>query len=424
MNIHEQKLISKIVAERKLPTKVNFAYFHDLREEMMYIEQFWMQYSAIPSQETLCTEFPNLEIINTPDPIEFYEAGVIKNHNEREILVGIENMLKFRDEGRIDLAISEAYSIYKNGVFENGKFTDYDDYDKTIYDMYNFRNTIKGKMWRFQSFPSLHEYIPALYGGEFHVIAGRPKAGKSYLALAMMLDLYKQGAKVLVTSGELFERQLIERCDMLLSGISPDFFEGGFLSPHKMNEIKEIRQRAASNGGKLYYLGKDHGDLYSFNQSKQDMRGTLYPVMSFLKEHPVDVVLIDSLYIYKPMNVSRNASTWERVTETIKDAVGLTKDNSVLTITTTQFGRSGERKKTGAKSEDVGYTDAFLQYCDGLYGLRATEEMQSTGTREFDILAVREGERGQLFLDYKFSPNVSIREAFYDFEEESEFVNS
>jgi KaiC/GvpD/RAD55 family RecA-like ATPase len=279
-------------------------------------------------------------------------------------------------------------------------FIDYDDYENGLVKLYDYNYRTLGKSWRLKNFRNIHEFITSFHQGEFHVIAGRPKMGKTYLALSMVMDLYKQGARVGIASAEMAEDKMIQRCDMLATGLPPIYFEGGYTTQSFIDKIKKTREEYKKNGGKLFFIGfENNNDLYT---------GTVWDLAKEIDEHKLDVLLIDSLYAYRS-SIRRN-STWESTVDIINDAVSLTRQYNTLTLVTTQFSRQANKRKGNAKAEDVGYSDAFLQYCDSLIGLTADKDMQKTGTRRLDVLAVREGHEGEFFINYKFEPKLQIKD--------------
>jgi DNA replication protein DnaC len=396
LNLIEEKLISRIILDKKLPKEVGFKYFGKHGDVMLFIEEFYKKYKTTPSEETVQNDFPDFDTTLTSEPLEYYEDQIIEDYQTRNALSNIEVAINQIQGGKLKEGTDTCLQIYRNYKTKTDEL-DYDNYDESIYKMYDFRQNLTGKSWQFETFNSLNTFIPSFNGGEFHVLVGRPKMGKTYIALAMALDLYRQGARVGIASAEMNRETMIGRIDRLATQLSPVYFNQGTttLSFQKMIERQRIKDK--KTGGKLAFIGFERdNDLYT---------GTVNDLSRYVKDLNLDVLIIDSLYMYKA-NIKRN-SNWENTIEVIREAVSLTRQNKVLTIATTQFAKQGARKK-GGSAEDVAYSDAFLQYCDSLIGVSADENTQLAHMRNLNVLAVREGEIGQCIIKYEFEPNLNI----------------
>lgn len=408
MNINEVKLISKVIEDKKLPDDITSKYFGEHKDVMEFIENYNKKFDDIPSIEVIQENgFEDFEPTFAKDAIGYYQEKILEDYNRRNMLTNVDKMVSSIEKSKLEDAANIALQINQQYTRQNTTI-DYNDYEDSLTKMYDYKYKSLGRMWQLKNYPTLHNYITSFHGGEFHIIVGRPKTGKTYLALSFLMDLYKQGARVGIASAEMGLKQMINRCDMIATGLNPMFFENGYTSKSFMNSIKRKRKEYAKNGGSLHFIGFNiDDDLYT---------GTVWDLVKDVKEHKLDVLLIDSLYAYH--SSSKKYSTWENVVDIIKDAVSITRQHKILTFVTTQFNRQGAKKKKGGSASDVGYSDAFLQYCDSMMGLYCSDDMQQIGTRRVDVLGVREGQLGEVYLDYKFEPDVEIKETPADYEDD------
>jgi len=398
--VYENRLLSKIVELRKLPLNFKVEYFGEQHEIAQFIDNYYKKYTEVPSIDAIQTNGLDFDLTVSNDSLDFYLDKVIEDYNKRRMMENIAKMVDNIENNNLEKAATLAMDINKNFTRVN-TVLDYDDYDKGLVKLYDYKYKTLGKTWQLKSFKNIHNFITSFHQGEFHVIAGRPKMGKTYLALAMAMDLYKQGARVGIASAEMSEDKMIQRCDMLATELSPVYFEGGYTTRSFINKIKRTREEYKKNGGKLFFIG--------FEKNKDLYTGTVWDLAKELEEHKIDVLLIDSLYAYR--SSTKRVSTWESTVDLVNDAVSLTRQYNTLTFVTTQFNRqANKRKGNNAKAEDVGYSDAFLQYSDSLIGLNGDKDMKQTGTRRLDVLAVREGSEGDFYINYKFQPKLQIKD--------------
>jgi len=398
VNIFEEKLLTKIIKENKLPKKVNSAHFVDRQPLMEYIENFYKKYSQIPSIVAIIDGGFDFEFVEVNNPIEYYEDKIIFEANKRNIGLQMTKMMDAVQNEDLENTADLAFNLYKNFTRETSGVS-YSDLDK-VDEMYDFRNNNKGKSWKFNNFSSLHQNITSLYGGDFHVIAGRPKQGKTYVALSMVIDLFKQGAKVGIASAEMGLEDMIQRSDMLLTGLNPDYFENGSTSAGYRRLIKKKRKEALKQGGDMHFIGFEaDNDLYT---------GTVWDLAREIKDYNLDVLLIDSLYAYNTK--SKKHSTWENTAEIVKDAVSLTRQFKVLTFVTTQLNRQATQKKGSPSSENVSFSDSFLMFCDSITAISSDQSMQQAGMRKLDVLDVRRGSPGERIISFKFGVNLEIKD--------------
>lgn len=397
MNYFEDRLLTKIIKDGKMPKNINSSHFGDRKSLMEYIEQFYKDYGSVPSLEAVKENF-EFETQKALDPFEYYEDKVLNESNKRKIAQQMTKMLDSVQENDLETTADLAFSLYK-GYTRNSNSVSYSDLDY-VDEQYDPARGEGGKSWTLLDMPSIHQNITSFSAGEFHVLAGRPKQGKTYITLSMVMDLFKQGARVGIASAEMSRDEMIQRCDMLLTGLSPDYFENGKIPTNFRRLIKRKRKEALSAGGCLEFIGfESDNDLYT---------GTVWDLARDIKDYDLDVLLIDSLYAYNTK--AKRHSTWENTVEIVKDAVSLTRQFNVLTFVTTQLNRDAVKKKGSPSSENVSFSDSFLMFCDSLSSVSSDPTMQQAGLRNLSVLDVRRGTPGERVISFKFSPNLEIKD--------------
>jgi replicative DNA helicase len=220
--------------------------------------------------------------------------------------------------------------------------------------------------------------------------------GKTNVILKQADYAWDQGHSVLVVTTEMPTMQMARRLMGVRTGINPDLIRKGMLSTY-------ARRR----------LGRIVDNLFNserFNFYAAGMNEPVTDIMALVDEFSPDIVYIDGAYLLRPDSGKRYLSKQERVPEVFDALRSMALDCERPFVTTTQFSRmSGKRGKEGS-IETVAFSDAIAQNSSIVVGIKEGKPPFQHTRRVFEFLKGREGETGEVTINYQFTP-VNLSEA-------------
>lgn len=239
-------------------------------------------------------------------------------------------------------------------------------------------------------FPDLDDRLGGgITRGQSVIIAGRPKVGKTALALAIARNAAVDHS-VLVLSMEMPRTQLHDRNTSALGRINLD----RLLKPSKMTD--EDWNRSTVAFGKLQAL-----DLHIDDQAGLRMLDIRAKARMVKRKHGLDLIVIDYLQLGESDGDNRNAQI-EALSRGIKT---LAKELNVGAIVLSQLSRRcEERADKRPMPSDLRDSGAIEQDCDACILLYRDEvyypESEDRGIIEANIALNRQGATGVVGLSY------------------------
>lgn len=248
--------------------------------------------------------------------------------------------------------------------------------------------------------PTMNEATQGMHGGDFYIIAGRPKSRKTFIALyvaAYLVQVHK--LRVLFVSPEMSNRQVMLRF-MAFVGVVP-------YAPFKSSSLSEEDEQrlfdvvSSMRDLHLGLLDPITEDSAKYTVPDPDVapasqgafvvtKATAQPV-SFIemkiKEHRPHVVIVDSFY---RLGVTGKAydSDWKVITTVSRNLKDIAAEHEVVLIGTHQLNREAD-DKVGSLA-NLGYADAIGQDCDMAVRV-ITAKRPKTGDRSaLVVLGARE----------------------------------
>lgn len=242
-----------------------------------------------------------------------------------------------------------------------------------------------------------------LHGGEFYIIAGRPKSRKTFVALYIAAFLVKHfKLRVLFISPEMGNRQVMIRFMAFLGVVPYAPFKSGELSPQDEDqlfqaiaEVRDIQLGLVSPG---FDLDQNDGSfqipddtiapnaLGAFIVTKASGQPVGF-VEAKIKEHRPDVVIVDSFYRLGVTGGKSYDADWKVITTVSRNLKDIAMEHDVVVLGTHQLNREADDKVGGLAN--LGYSDAIGQDCD--MAIRVITAKRSTGDKSaLVILGARE----------------------------------
>ena len=196
-------------------------FFSDYIEEFNFIKNHLSKYGNIPDIETFVGKFPDFDIIQVNEDVNYLIDELYTDRNKRKLAKVFNKVRELINADKID----EAMSVYTNASSDivSAKHLESVDIFKDLsrYDDYVKRCGDFSKYYVKTGFDELDKLI----GGwdkeeELATVVARPGVGKSWILLKCAVAAAKQGLNVGIYSGEMSERKVGYRIDTLISHIS------------------------------------------------------------------------------------------------------------------------------------------------------------------------------------------------------------
>lgn len=221
-------------------------------------------------------------------------------------------------------------------------------------------------------------------------IVGRPGLGKTYVMLRQAERAHAAGHSVLFVTTEMGAEQIGRRHASIALGINPSYLRLNMISTHTQRRLERFYREVA---------GVDRFRVFSVG-----MNSTVAAIEAFCQEYMPDVVFIDGAYLLKAMNAPKNASRTDRITAVFDDLKALSLELDRPIIVSTQFSRAAGKGGAEGSLENIGYSDAIGTHSSIVVAIKYGPTQVPKKSRWLVFLKGREGEEGQIAINFKFAP--------------------
>lgn len=238
--------------------------------------------------------------------------------------------------------------------------------------------------------PDFDERTGGYQNGDLTSWVARMGIGKTYLMLQQARYAHSVGYNVLVVTMEMTIEQITRRYAGMLAGLNPDYIRKGMLS-----SFAERRLRGYLDN----IIHAERFNLYAggFSKKVDDVEMTA-------NEFNPDIIFVDGMYLMKSDQVSRNANRNEKITAVLDDLKKMTITHHRPIVATTQFSRQSGKKGNDGSLENIAYTDAIGTHSSIVCGIKEGDPPFQTTRRKLEFLKGREGEHGEVHVNYTFAP--------------------
>lgn len=254
--------------------------------------------------------------------------------------------------------------------------------------------------------PSMTKATKGLHNQEFYVIAGRPKARKTFVATAEVADAFlNHNKRVLFISPEMPPRQVMLRFTATVAALRYSEFKAGELTEEEEARFIQIARRYRYNkpgvhgatpvpvdpDGNEFTTSKVNHDVHpmeraNFTVVKGTGKGVGY-IEAKIEQYRPHIVLVDSFYRLAGDASKKNDADWKIVTAISRALKDLAMSQNVIILGTHQMNRGAD--KTLGTLANMALADAVGQDADMI--IRVITAKRKTGDRSaLHILGGRE----------------------------------
>jgi replicative DNA helicase len=221
-------------------------------------------------------------------------------------------------------------------------------------------------------------------------IVGRPSLGKTYILLKQAYEAHAAGHNVLFVTTEMGIEQISRRYASIALGINPKLL--------KMNMISTHMERRLRN------MYRDMAGAERFNIFSVGMNSRINAIEAFMQEYGPSIVYVDGSYLLHPTATVKNGNRTERINGVFDELKGLTLESTIPIVNTSQFNRQAGAKGKDGTLENIGYTDAVGTHSSIVVALKLGPTENPFASRYMEFLKGREGESGEIAINFKFAP--------------------
>lgn len=366
----EHQLISKVVWTGDFRSVseagVTARFFHDIEHATVwdFIIDFYGQYGKVPGRDALRMEYPNYKLLKVPETVQYCCDQITKSHKRAEVYqltADISEATMAEDPDKALSLMTESYKILEQVV----KTTDAELIEHWPERMERWQ-TLAEREGTLIGIPTGFKFIDDVTGGlqpeQFIVLIGPDKSGKSSIAMRMAISANDFGAKVMLESFEMSNREQEARHDAIRGGFNPNQLLWGQATGPEKQRLEKALRRAENNSP--FLLVHDMGSR------------SLSGMIAKAQQNKPDLLIIDGVYLMDAEMPDFEAGSTSTVplSKISRACKYLAQELKIPIFVTTQALRGNWSVKQGLTSRAVGYTSAFSQDCDVMLGIEPADD--------------------------------------------------
>jgi hypothetical protein len=219
---------------------------------------------------------------------------------------------------------------------------------------------------------------------------GRPSLGKTYVLLRQAQMAHRNGHNVLFVTTEMGIEQIARRYASLELGIDPTMLKLNMLSSWNERRIRELVTGMA---------GADRFRLFSVG-----MGARVSSIEALCQEYGPDAVFIDGVYLMRPDGGDSKMNRMEKIAAVFDQLKAQTLEIDRPYIVTSQFNRQAGKGGKDGSLENIGYTDSIGTHSSIVAAIKTGPTDNPWHSRFLEFLKGREGEHGEIAINFKFAP--------------------
>lgn len=368
--------------------RLDDSFFPNYKNEWNYIVNHFNTYGVIPDKESFLNSFPDFDLINVNEPLQYLVDELYKEHQSNQLATTFNKVRKML----LDNKIEDAVDLYKKAYEDlavSVPLTSVDILkDTSRYDAYVERLTSFDKYYVRTGLPELDSII----GGwdreeELATIVARTNVGKSWLLLKFAVAAAEQGLNVGVYSGEMSERKVGYRVDTLIQHISNGALIHG--SSNIQNDYKTYIENLPT---------RFKGKIKVLTPNMINGAAGVTTLRAFIEKDNLDILFIDQHSLLEDDRKAKNPV--ERASNISKDLKNLQVLKRIPIISVSQQNRSST--ENGVGSEHIAQSDRIAQ--DSTIILFFEKHKDDNSLLDIDLVKSRDSVNGKK-LTYKVDFN-------------------
>ena len=356
-----------------------------------------------PKLQTIHQFFRGFVCIKSYEPPAFYAAKIRERYEEIKLRELASGLVEILEKEKVDLKASRKMVSEASGeLMKIHGPEDISRYGASIQErQMAYREILAGRVADFSLGHSiLDEDLIGAERGDFLLIAGTPRAGKSWLLFKTLYNLWQQGLSVMLFSYELSRKIIERRLDAIVAKIRYSRFRRGLLT---VDELKRFNRQLLRNR-RLPGFFNVVVRSFSDDISSSDMRGQLDYIYSKIQQEKPDIVGVDGFYLLKRGDRGKE-SEWEKLMIMSQGFKQISIATGVAAWATSQLTKTSEEKNPQLR--DISFSWSLVQDTDAVFLLSATDEMRKAKEGVLTVGKFREAEDTERYV-LQYDPGALI----------------
>jgi replicative DNA helicase len=345
-------------------------------------------YGSVPTRETILLEFeiePAL-IFEPDEPAAYYADAVFKRDTLNEQRKVIKNLGKALEERSPDQIHTIASQLVQIGLARaNAHQSPIVNEQTNRADRWARYQGLKGSggIRGFRTpWPQIDAETGGLKPGDLWTLAARMGVGKTLVSLAVAaFAAANQHAVVGYVTPEMSLQAMELRRDAIVYRLPyRDLLRGELTTELELEYQRRLAQPHDDQDPEAPWYFACEGRV-----------GNVAEVEMFVREHAVNLLVIDGLYLLDDPKVNTKTPWHERVMLIVRTVKQMALRNRIPIIATAQFNRSASPGAARGGTAAVAHSDAIGQFSDVLIGLFQDDAMRASENMQLRMLKNREG---------------------------------
>lgn len=321
----------------------------------------------VPTMETVKQFYPDFKSKKAPEPLDFYARQILERFKLRHLQDTTANLAATLNQDEPDLEAAVEILSDANSKLTQCSRTriEISSYGSNPQERLNaFKEAKNGASADFSlGHTVLDQDLIGAEKGDFYIIAGTPGAGKTWLLLKTLYNLWtKEDLNILLFSYELGRKLISRRIDSIVAEVAYGNFRRGILTDDEYSRFTKRLLRNSRRENYFQILTTEASDP----TAKTGPRKLDFVYSKILQEKP-DIVGIDGMYL-----MSGDGKTdWERIASITRGFHAVTQATGVNAWATTQLTKTSDEKNP--KLRDLSFSWTFAQDTDGAFLLSRPE---------------------------------------------------
>lgn len=376
------QVINKILGDKDASiitsNNLNVEYFSDYKNEFTYILNHINTYGNVPDIATFLNVFPDFELIEVSESLNFLLEELYKDRNTRYLAKSFNIVRDQLMADNLEAAMQTYKSIY-DGLSQSTNIQCMDiTKDTSRYDAYEERTRDFDKYYISTGFPQIDNIV----GGwdreeELATIMARTNVGKSQILIKCALAAVEQGLNVGLYSGEMSERKVGYRFDTMLSHISNGNLIHG-------NECIKNQYKAYIDA----LPNRFKGSLKVLTPKMINGPAGVSALRSFIEREKLDILFVDQHSLLEDDHKARNPV--EKASNISRDLKNLQVMSRVPIIAAVQQNRADT--ENGISTLNVAQSDRIAQDSTMIWAMEKKDDILT-----IYLIKSRDSENGKKF---------------------------
>lgn len=396
----EHDLISKTIYQGALPAVleagISGAHFHDDEHGRVWdwMSGHWEKYAKTPGRETLRAQYPNYILVKVPEPLEYYLDQLLKGHKRFETFDLLATAAEMAQEEDIDGALATIGERIIE-LEQSTSVSDDENLTKSGEQRLTFYRSIQEKGGALvgisTGFQTFDQVTGGLQAEQFTVLIGPQKAGKSSIMLRMAVAAQDSAKNVLFFGFEMTNREQGARYDGLRAGFN-------------YNKMLHNKMTAADwkKLDKAIRAQEQKTDMIFVH----DATTTLSGLAAKVHQYKPDIVFVDGVYMMDSEIPGVEAMDTRSLTKISRGLKRLAQSRKIPVVASTQALDWKWNPKQGLTTKAAGYTQAFGQDCDYMFGVEPADDENIAKLR---LITGRSAVKRLIMIDFDWA-NGTIEE--------------